>query len=125
MHFSITQQDVIAVAVVLFVLLLAAWSVANRRRTRRTGRTRSQRAPQARRTRSTRRTDHGARIAVLHGKKRSSEWPRVEKEHRLHEPACVACGYQGPGIQVHHVRPFHLHPNLELDPRNLITLCEI
>jgi hypothetical protein len=28
-------------------------------------------------------------------------------------------------LQVHHIKPFHLHPNLELDPRNLITLCEL
>ena len=27
-------------------------------------------------------------------------------------------------LEVHHVRPFHLFPNLELDPANLLTLCE-
>lgn len=27
-------------------------------------------------------------------------------------------------LEVHHIRPFHLHPDLELDPDNLITLCE-
>lgn len=27
-------------------------------------------------------------------------------------------------IEVHHIRPFHLHPDLELDPANLVTLCE-
>jgi hypothetical protein len=26
-------------------------------------------------------------------------------------------------VQVHHVRPFHLRPELELDPDNLISLC--
>jgi 5-methylcytosine-specific restriction endonuclease McrA len=36
----------------------------------------------------------------------------------------MACGYKGKKLQVHHVKPFHLHPHLELDPRNLITLCE-
>jgi hypothetical protein len=25
---------------------------------------------------------------------------------------------------VHHIRPFHLHPELELEQDNLITLCE-
>jgi 5-methylcytosine-specific restriction protein A len=25
---------------------------------------------------------------------------------------------------VHHIRPFHTHPELELEPSNLITLCE-
>lgn len=37
----------------------------------------------------------------------------------------MTCGYRGRGLQVHHIKPFHLHPDLELDPDNLITLCEI
>jgi 5-methylcytosine-specific restriction protein A len=69
--------------------------------------------------------DHGAEIARRFGHERSPEWPRVEKEHLLREPACVACGHKGQGLQVHHIKPFHLHPHLELDPDNLITLCEI
>ena len=71
-----------------------------------------------------RRVDHGARIAVEHGLQRSPHWSRVADEHLLREPACVACGYKGRHVQVHHVKPFHLHPDLELDPNNLITLCE-
>jgi HNH endonuclease len=67
--------------------------------------------------------DHGARVALEHGHRRSPQWGRVEKEHLQREPACVACGYKGHHLQVHHVRPFHLHPQLELDPSNLITLC--
>jgi len=70
------------------------------------------------------RMDYGAHIARQHGHERSPEWPRVAKEHRLREPACVVCGYKGNKLQVHHIKPFHLHPQLELDPRNLITLCE-
>ncbi len=58
------------------------------------------------------------------GHPRSPEWPRVEQEHRLREPACVACGYKGRDLQVHHIKPFHLHPHLELEPDNLITLCQ-
>lgn len=27
-------------------------------------------------------------------------------------------------LEVHHVKPFHIDPTLELDPTNLITLCE-
>lgn len=27
-------------------------------------------------------------------------------------------------LEVHHIKPFHLHPELELDPSNLIVLCE-
>ena len=25
---------------------------------------------------------------------------------------------------MHHIHPFHLHPEMELEPWNLITLCE-
>ena len=69
--------------------------------------------------------DYGAHIARSHGRERSPEWHRVAKEHRLREPACMACGYKGKKLQVHHIKPFHLHPHLELDPNNLITLCEV
>jgi 5-methylcytosine-specific restriction endonuclease McrA len=68
--------------------------------------------------------DHGAHIAMKYGHMRSPHWPRVAMEHRLREPACVVCGYKGRKVQVHHIKPFHLHPDLELDPNNLITLCE-
>lgn len=27
-------------------------------------------------------------------------------------------------LEVHHIQPFHINPALELDPENLITLCE-
>lgn len=58
-----------------------------------------------------------------HDDKRSSKWPTVRKHYLENNPACAVCG----GcikLEVHHVRPFHLHPGLELDPLNLITLCE-
>lgn len=55
--------------------------------------------------------------------KRSSRWPTVRAEHlRLH-PACAVCGGTDK-VEVHHVKPFHLHPELELDPSNFISLCE-
>lgn len=53
---------------------------------------------------------------------RSSEWVSVRNEFvRLH-PRCEACG-SGYNLNVHHVEPFHLRPDLELEPSNLITLC--
>jgi len=70
------------------------------------------------------RRDYGAHVARQNGHERSPQWQRVRREHLLREPACVACGRKGRGLQVHHIKPFHLHPRLELDPRNLITLCE-
>jgi hypothetical protein len=68
--------------------------------------------------------DHGERVGKKHGQERSPEWDEVARAHRKREPACVVCGYRGRKIQVHHIKPFHLHPHLELDPDNLITLCE-
>jgi 5-methylcytosine-specific restriction protein A len=55
--------------------------------------------------------------------KRSGEWPRVRKEHLSKEPLCAVCG-SSKKLQVHHIRPFHLAPELELAGDNLITLCE-
>lgn len=56
------------------------------------------------------------------GKKRSSSWKSVEREHLRRCPACLICR-TAKELQVHHVRPFHLYPELELDPDNLLTLC--
>lgn len=53
--------------------------------------------------------------------KRSSHWPKVEHEHVKLHPACAGCGFTH--VEVHHVKPFHLFPELELDETNLITLC--
>ena len=54
---------------------------------------------------------------------RSPKWPEVERAHLDAEPRCQWCsGQMRP--QVHHIAPFHLHPELELEQSNLITLCE-
>jgi len=55
--------------------------------------------------------------------KRSPRWQSVKNQHLKNNSTCVACG-KTDRIQVHHIRPFHLFPELELDPSNLITLCE-
>lgn len=76
--------------------------------------------------------DHGAVEAARHGITRSPEWPRVEKAHLSRQPHCVCCKPRtntASGLQVHHIFPFHYcialgRPDLELDDRNLITLCE-
>lgn len=54
---------------------------------------------------------------------RSSHWPTVRKQHLAFHPTCELCGGSAK-LEVHHIRPFHLHPDLELEPSNLITLCE-
>lgn len=53
---------------------------------------------------------------------RSPEWPRVRAEHLEKEPICVICGSKL-DIQVHHILPYRKYPELELDGKNLITLC--
>ncbi len=54
---------------------------------------------------------------------RSPHWGKVRKEHLKKEPVCQWCGGKK-RLQVHHIIPFHVNPAKELDPRNLITLCE-
>ena len=56
------------------------------------------------------------------GGQRSPKWAHVQETFRKLHPKCAACGSQIK-IQVHHKRPFHLFPKLELDPNNLISLC--
>lgn len=56
-------------------------------------------------------------------KLRSSRWETVRKRHLKAFPTCAACGCNQ-HLQVHHIKPFHLHPELELVDSNLITLCE-
>ena len=53
---------------------------------------------------------------------RSNKWPKVEKAHLLKEPTCMSCG-GNKRLNVHHKMPFHLNPEIELDPDNLLTLC--
>ena len=54
---------------------------------------------------------------------RSPRWSAVRDAHLKRNPTCAACGTKDK-LEVHHVRPFHIFPNLELDPANLLTLCE-
>jgi len=53
---------------------------------------------------------------------RSSYWANVREKFLEDNPLCAACASHK-SLQVHHIKPFHLHPELELDPTNLITLC--
>jgi hypothetical protein len=54
---------------------------------------------------------------------RSPKWETVRKNHLKDHPKCEVC--EGTKqVNVHHIQPFHLHPELELEPTNLITLCE-
>lgn len=57
-----------------------------------------------------------------HTAARSSQWAKVRAEHLEREPACAVCG-STVDAQVHHVLSFRFHPERELDPANLLTLC--
>ena len=57
------------------------------------------------------------------GKTRSKQWPSVRKQHLKTNPTCAVCGGKTK-LEVHHKVPFHENPYLELNPSNLITLCE-
>ena len=54
---------------------------------------------------------------------RSPKWAAVRKDFLKQNPVCALCGGTAT-LEVHHKKPFHLHPELELEPSNLITLCE-
>jgi len=53
---------------------------------------------------------------------RSPKWQTVRKEHLKANSFCIACGREK-RLEVHHIKPVHLFPDLELDPSNLVTLC--
>jgi 5-methylcytosine-specific restriction enzyme A len=55
--------------------------------------------------------------------KRSSRWAYARKKHLKTEATCQWCG-AATNLQVHHIKPFHLFPALELVPSNFLTLCE-
>lgn len=54
---------------------------------------------------------------------RSGKWPKLRKKHLESNYYCRACGSRN-NLIPHHIIPVHIDPSLELDPNNLITLCE-
>lgn len=54
---------------------------------------------------------------------RSSGWKLARKNHLKAHPKCIVCGSTR-NVVPHHVVPFHVDPSMELDPDNLVTLCE-
>ena len=57
------------------------------------------------------------------GSARSGKWPALRKEFLAENPKCAVCGGTKK-LEAHHVEPFHDHPELELDKKNLLPLCE-
>ncbi len=58
----------------------------------------------------------------IKGATRSPKWSKVRKAVIKAHPYCSVCK-STTLLQVHHLIPFHLRPELELDTKNLIVLC--
>lgn len=54
---------------------------------------------------------------------RSKGWRKIRNNHVKANPYCYACGRKK-GLEVHHIEDFSTKPELELDPNNLLTLCD-
>ena len=52
---------------------------------------------------------------------RSGKWPALERGVLQAHPTCAGCGKKA--TVVHHVLPFHLWPEKELDPTNFVAVC--
>jgi 5-methylcytosine-specific restriction endonuclease McrA len=65
------------------------------------------------------RSEHPADQLI--GAARSPLWSWVRDDYAKKYPKCAVC--QRREIEVHHIAPFHLFPERELDTNNLISLC--
>jgi len=52
---------------------------------------------------------------------RSSSWSKTRKEFIRNNPTCAITGDKK-RLEVHHIKDYSHHPELELDPDNLIVL---
>ncbi len=57
------------------------------------------------------------------GLPRSPKWPEFRQTILKAQPWCSACG-RTDAIEVHHIQPFHIQPQMELQTTNVIVLCE-
>lgn len=63
------------------------------------------------------------RFELVKSNPRSSKWKAVRNNFIKEHGCCAVCG-KTENLVVHHKQPFHLFPEKELDPTNLVTLCE-
>ncbi len=61
---------------------------------------------------------------VFGGVPRSPHWDDARDDQIRRHPECLACGSKR-NLEAHHLLPYHLYPRLELDPKNLVTLCRV
>lgn len=55
--------------------------------------------------------------------RRAKGWPKARERYLQLHPLCALCGGDN-CLAVHHRKPFHRFPALELEPTNLLTLCQ-
>lgn len=53
-------------------------------------------------------------------RRRSSKWPKFLHDFLKSHPLCIGCGRKAE--TGHHVKPFHLFPEDELDPNNIVAV---
>lgn len=56
------------------------------------------------------------------GTRRSAEWGPFRDKIVKENPFCAGCSRQST-LEVHHILPFHVRPDLECDRANVVTLC--
>ncbi len=54
---------------------------------------------------------------------RSPKWKYIRSKHLESQPECAVCG-SSQKVEVHHIIPVSVDQSKELDPNNLITLCD-
>lgn len=67
--------------------------------------------------------DLGKKFNFFRFATRSPKWSSIRKQHIKNNPCCAACGKCNK-VEVHHIEPVHINEDRELDPINLITLCD-
>lgn len=55
-----------------------------------------------------------------------SQWPKLSRLYRVHNPLCQVCEAEGrttPAVDVHHIQKVSDRPDLLLDWDNLLSVC--
>lgn len=63
-------------------------------------------------------------ILICGAAPRSPQWRQFRLERVRAHPYCAACG-TNQELEAHHIIPYHLCPERELDPDNIEILCEL
>jgi len=56
------------------------------------------------------------------GTRRRTAWRLIRNEYIKNHPVCAVCECKK-NLEVHHIIPIHIAPDLELEMLNLVTLC--